>query len=124
MLLEALYPCKPRALQPALAAFKICQTAANWTGAVNNQHNPVYQKELPSALLFCGCPRIWEALDKFIEDIGPSLPQRRQWWQHSSVCLSLGHRHARPLQSKGSKIELKILPPPTAFLSQINQKLP
>lgn len=58
-LLKALFFAGP-AMKPALAAFSICQIAANWTGIVNNWPNPVFEdcsfseqlENVPSALHF------------------------------------------------------------------------
>lgn len=49
------------ALQPAIAAISVCQSAANWTWRTDNWHNPLFQDHalpeqlhtLPSDLPFC-----------------------------------------------------------------------
>lgn len=57
-LLKAFFILAVQALQPTLAVSSVCQTVANWTRTMNNQHSPVFQnhaftQQLPSAVLFC-----------------------------------------------------------------------
>lgn len=42
-LLKPFFALAGPALQSALFAISVCQTAANWTKIMNNQHDPVFQ---------------------------------------------------------------------------------
>lgn len=61
MHLQALITLAGPALQLAIAAISVCQTADDWARAMNNQQNPVFQdptlteplQQLSPALLFC-----------------------------------------------------------------------
>lgn len=58
--LKALFTLAGQDLQPAFFAISVYQTAADWTRAMNNQRDPVFQdcvltehlQQLPSSLLF------------------------------------------------------------------------